>query len=124
MKIFKSIIFLFFISPFVAFAETETNEFTKYDLCEIEGYFIGFDNSFMAGLASYPIRFQSDISDFFTDSQCQGLRKFGIDTANKLKTGRGNLTPNEYTVLKKAGKFESAIEKSIIKLSNISVVKK
>jgi len=123
MKIFVTIIILLIISPLVAFAETESSRFTKYDLCEIEGYFSGFDNSFMAGLASYPNRFRADDSGFFSGSQCQGLRKFGIETANKLKTGVGNLTQNEYAVMKKAGRFESAIEKSIIKLSKISIDK-
>ena len=115
ISILFSVIFFFAVGT----ASAEEGAFTKYDLCEISGYFSGRGESFMFGLATHHNR-TSD-PDFFQGSQCMGLFESGYNAGIKTSKGELKYSSTENAIRNKSADFADFMYSHILNNSGLVV---
>ncbi len=99
---------IIFLLPSLAFADS------KFDLCEITGYFQGNQERFLEDLASFHLYEDG----FIADSQCDILRQSGFKTGSKQS---GPWSESELKTIQKANYFKKRVLTSTLKSSGIVV---
>lgn len=105
--VMKHLLFLSLFIPSLALS------FTKYDLCEVSGFFAGTEQHFMASLASH----KNYQSGFHNDSQCRAIYASAFKVGKKFVSVSqltAGFDATEAQTLNKADEFKNKILDTIL----------
>jgi hypothetical protein len=106
------------IALIIVFLSSPAWGFTKFDVCEIHGFFQGNNEEFLSDLSSFYLYEDG----FIVDSQCNTLRLAGFKTARKgMENNRTPWTKSELEIIKKMNLFKKKVIASILESSSVEV---